>query len=150
RALIASPTQPRLDDRRRYSSTFRMGTNVKTWVFNLRCSIRVALSLVLLTTCVCGCRLVRTTAEMPGKAVKAVTPGKKAEDKPADPVDLQQKLMRFADDFSARMVSGIDNLRRGTNRLERLETQRLKLRYVTDTMAIATGPNAFANLLDMV
>jgi hypothetical protein len=86
---------------------------------------------------------------MPGKAVKAVTPGKKGGQL-VDPLDLQQQLMRFADDFTARVFIGIDNLRRGTNLLDRMETQRLKLNYLNDTLAVATGPNAIANLLDMV
>ena len=86
---------------------------------------------------------------MPGKAVQAVTPGKKGGQQ-VDPLDLQQQLMRFADDFTARISIGIDNLRRGTNLLDRVERQRLKLNYLNDTMEVATGPNAVANLLDML
>lgn len=95
-----------------------------------------------------GCRLIRGVADAPGQAVRVVTPGKK--DKNAiDPVVLQQALLRFADAFSTRMVVGVDQLRRGTNALDRAEVLRWKIALANETCAIATGPNAVANLLDM-
>ena len=81
--------------------------------------------------------------------MQVVTGSKKTQATP-DPVELQQQLMRFADDFSGRTVSAADKLRRGTNALDRLEMQELKLGLLNETVAVATGPNALANLLDMV
>jgi hypothetical protein len=96
-----------------------------------------------------GCRLVQSTAELPGKAVSTVTQVKK--DRLAiDPVELQQQLMRFADEFTAGMVTSAEQLRRGTNDLDRVELQKWKLKYASDTLAIASGQNAVANLLDML
>ncbi len=107
------------------------------------------MALPLLTMLVTGCRVVQSTAELPGKAVGKVTRGKK--DRPAfDPVELQQQLMRCADEFTAGIASGAEQLRRGTNTLDRIELQKWKLMYAGDTLAIASGQNAVANLLDML
>ena len=95
-----------------------------------------------------GCRLVQGVAEAPGQAVRAVTPGK--QDKNAvDPVEVQQTLLRFADDFSAGMTVCVDKLQRGTNALDRAEVLQWKIALGTETCSIASGPNAVANLLDM-
>jgi hypothetical protein len=103
---------------------------------------------LLLLTLGAGCRIVRTAVDVPGQTVRAVTPGKK--DKGAlDPVEVQQKLLRFADEFSAQMIVGIDSLRRGTNAIEPAEALKWKILIVTESCSIASGPNAFANLLDM-
>jgi hypothetical protein len=91
---------------------------------------------------------VQTAAEVPGETVRAVTPGKK--DKNAvDPVEVQQQLMRFADEFSARMIVSVEKLRLGTNALDPAEALRWKIALGTETCSIASGPNAIANLLDM-
>ncbi len=101
--------------------------------------------LVLLNT---GCRLIRSAVDIPAETVRAVTPGKK-EKEAADPVEVQQKLLRFSAEFSAQMIAGIDQLRRGTNPIDPAEMLRLKIAAVTESCSIASGPNAFANLLDM-
>ena len=66
-----------------------------------------------------------------------------------DPVQAQQTLMRFADDFSTQMVLGVDKLRRGTNALSRVEELEWKIAIGTEICSIASGPNAIANLVDM-
>jgi hypothetical protein len=66
-----------------------------------------------------------------------------------DPVELQRTLLRFADEFSTRMVADVEKLRRGTEPLEPAEALRWKVTIVNETCAIATGPSALANLLDM-
>ena len=95
-----------------------------------------------------GCRLVQTATDMPGQAVRAVTPGKK-DKHPVDPVEVQQTLLRFADEFSTRMIIGIEKLRRGTNAPDLSEILQWKIALGTETCSIASGPNALANLLDM-
>ncbi len=95
-----------------------------------------------------GCRLIRGVAEAPGQAVRTVATGKPNEDT-VDAVDVQQTLLRFADDFSASMTVCVDKLQRGTNALERTEVLQWKIALGTETCSIASGPNAIANLLDM-
>ena len=78
--------------------------------------------------------------------VRAVTQGNKNA---TDPVEMQSKLLRFTDQFAAQMISGLDKLRIGTNQIDPAEALRFKIVLVTDTCAIASGPNTGANLLDM-
>jgi hypothetical protein len=107
----------------------------------------VTLSLLLLTLGT-GCRLVRSTANIPEQAIGMVTPGKQSKNA-IDPVDLQEKLLRFADDFFVRVTLDPDRLRRGTNALDPAEVLQWKIRLGTETCSIASGPNAVADLLDM-
>jgi hypothetical protein len=103
--------------------------------------------ILLLLALVAGCRLVKDVANVPSQAVRAVTPGK---DKSAvDPVDVQQRLLRFADEFAAAMLAGVEKLKRGTKAISPAEVLRLKIVFATEASSIASGPNAIANLLDM-
>jgi len=109
------------------------------------CSLFVCLLLVTLGA---GCRLIQGVAEAPGQAVRAVTPGQKGKQAP-DPVEVQQTLLRFADEYSTRMVIGVDKLRHGTNAPDPAEILKWKIALGTETVSIAAGQNAVANLLDM-
>ena len=111
------------------------------------CATRLALSLLLLTLAT-GCRLVQTATNMPGQAVRAVTPGNKGKHS-VDPVEVQQTVLRFADEYLTRMVVGVDQLRLGTNALEPAEILKWKIALGTETCSIASGPNAVADLLDL-
>jgi hypothetical protein len=64
-------------------------------------------------------------------------------------VEVQESLLRFADEYSMRMVGGVDNLRRGTDALSRAEVLQLKIAIGSETWSIASGPNAVADLIDM-
>lgn len=96
-----------------------------------------------------GCRLVHTTAELPARAVQTVAP-KPANGPTVDPEELQQTLMRFADEFSYQMVADIDRLRLATNAIAPTGVLRAKIAFTTEATSIATGPSVFANLFDMV
>jgi hypothetical protein len=106
-----------------------------------------ALGLLLLVLSA-GCRLVQTAVDVPNQTVRAFTPGKK-DKHPVDPVEVQQALLRFADEYSTRMVVGVDKLQRGTNSLDPAETLKWKIALATETCTIASGPNSVASLLDM-
>lgn len=95
-----------------------------------------------------GCRVVQTAVDVPGQTVRAVTPGQK-DNNAIDPVEVQQTLLRFADEYSTHMVFGIDKLRRGANALEPAELLKWKIALESATCSIASGPNAIANLLDL-
>jgi hypothetical protein len=64
-------------------------------------------------------------------------------------VEVQESLLRFADEYSMRLVGGVDNLRRGTDALSPAEVLQLKIAIASETWSIASGPNAVADLLDM-
>ncbi len=95
-----------------------------------------------------GCTAVTSAVKLPGKTVRAVIPGKKKKNA-VDPVEVQQTLLRFADEFLSGMTAGIDRLRRGSNAIPQAEVLQWKLAVGTKTTSIASGPNAVANLLDM-
>ncbi|MEK7779889.1 MAG: hypothetical protein AAB370_00140, partial [Verrucomicrobiota bacterium] len=102
----------------------------------------------VLAVLVTGCRLFQTAVEVPGQTVRAVTPGLQKKSL-ADPVEVQQQVLRFAEEFSTRIIISVDQLQRGSNALERAEVLRWKIALSAEIYAIATGPNAVANLLDM-
>ena len=115
---------------------------------NRHLTLCLSLLVVLLGAVGTGCRLMQKAANVPGQAVSAVTSGSN-DKQAADPVEVQQKLLRFADEYSMRMVSGVDNLRRGTNALTPGKLLETKIEIGSETWAIAAGPNAVADLLDM-
>jgi hypothetical protein len=74
-----------------------------------------------------------------------------AKPEPAvDLVDIQQSLMRFADEYSTRMTIGIDQLRKGAQALDPAERLRWKIAFGSAVCTIVSGPNEAANLLDLI
>jgi hypothetical protein len=112
-------------------------------------SLLLCLLIALLSALGTGCRVVQSAANVPGEAVQAVTPGGKPKKPPPDPVEVQQRLMRFSDEYLTSMVYGMDRLRRGTNAPDPVELLKWKILLGTETCSIASGQNAVANLLDM-
>lgn len=108
----------------------------------------LAALLLMLAIAGVGCHVVKSTAELPARAVNSVTSGQR-EKQTVDPVDVQQTLQRFADGFSAQMIAAADQLQSGTNTLDARDLLRIKIGFTTETTSIAAGPNAFANLIDM-
>jgi hypothetical protein len=97
---------------------------------------------MLILTLACGCSILR----LPGHAIRSVTGrGKKAY----DPVILQQRLMRFADDYCGRLVVAMDHLSVPANSEGAITLLHLKLNCLNNAYAIATGPNQLMNLADM-
>ena len=108
----------------------------------------LASALAVLAVTLSGCTIVKTAGEVPVQTLRAVTPGTK--DKPGtDPVIVQQAMLRFGDEFLARMVTGIDLVQRVTNVFDPVQVLEWRIAIGTETCAIASGPNAVANLLDM-
>jgi len=109
---------------------------------------RLAVGL-LLVAMVSGCKIVQATLDLPGHAFRAITRTTKHQGGAADPVLLQQRLLRFADEFSTHLIVAVENLRRATNAPAPAEILRWKIEFNTDITSIVSGPNAIANLLDM-
>src|SRR6516164_683119 len=102
-----------------------------------------ALLLSLFGALVPGCGLLRA----PEKVVTAVVP----KSKQPDPLDLQLQLQRYADDYLARSEQGLDAYARevGTESAQ-ITALRFKLIGGASIIAIVSGPNPSANLLDLV
>jgi hypothetical protein len=90
----------------------------------------------------------QTAADAPVLAVRAVAPGNSRKTA-VDPVELEQRLLRFADQLIAATTSSVDKLRRGTNAISPAEALSLKILFATEVSSIASGANIYANLLDM-
>ncbi|MDF9393740.1 MULTISPECIES: hypothetical protein [Methylococcus] len=96
-----------------------------------------------------GCALIRDTLELSDKAVQFILP-LGVDSKPVDPVDLQGKIMRYADNFLAMFNGEIDKLPEVPGSVSERHIRSAKIAYNFDILGIATGPNPLANLLDMV
>ena len=95
-----------------------------------------------------GCRLMQKAADVPVQTIRAFNPGAKGQP-PVDLPELQQTLMRFSDDYLTRVCLGIDQLKWGTNTIPPAKILTYKIEFTTEGLAIASGPNSLANLLDM-
>lgn len=109
----------------------------------------VALIWLVLGLVAGGCRVVKETARLPGKAVTAVVPGSKSPS--PDPAALQVELQRFADEYSSRTVAALDDYSRSVASPEaRSQALRWKVAASAAAMGISSGPNPQANLLDFL
>jgi hypothetical protein len=64
---------------------------------------------------------------------------------------LQLQVMRFADEYSGRVIGSVNAFQKSTTlAADRLAAQNWKLEQCTSAYTIASGPNAVTNALDMV
>lgn len=107
------------------------------------------LSLILILGLTSACGLIKTTLELPDKAISAIL-SLNREGVMVDPVELQSQLIRFSDYYLGAMNLAIPKLRKDGNELpDRRELLMRRILISNDVLAIATGSNAYANLLDM-
>ena len=85
----------------------------------------------------------------PNQAFKAIFPGTN-NDASVDPVETQEQLLRSANIFLTGVNTSIERLKSDRTHFSELELQSVKIAYTTTTLALATGPNAIANLLDLI
>lgn len=97
-----------------------------------------------------GCNLLRSTLELPEKGIRSLF-SLNQENGAADPVELQSQLLRFANNAIGALNLASGKLQHEDNQLSRRRI--ILMRRITttnDILAIATGDNAYVNLLDMV
>lgn len=104
---------------------------------------------LLLAALAAGCSLIESTIKLPVNAMGAVIPGS-GQTEPVDPVELQEQLLRYADNFSAATVGAANKLQRDGKPIDKIDLLAIKLFLVSETLAVATGANALGNLVDMV
>ena len=110
--------------------------------------IFVVISLFAICT---GCSTLFGMAEYPFQQIVTFVDEETGEEKPKlSPVELENQLMRFADNASQGLVSTVGELREGGQPLTPVQQLQLKLGFSEDIYQVATGPNPYANLLDMV
>lgn len=108
--------------------------------------IFLLLALILATS---ACNLLKNTLELPEKGIRSVLFIN--QEGVLDPVELQSQLLRFADNSIETLNLAIGKLQQKNDKAAR--RRNLLMRRITttkDILAIATGANAYANLLDMV
>jgi hypothetical protein len=106
--------------------------------------------LFALTLVASGCNLVKNTLELPEKGVRALFSLGQENGKP-DPVELQSQLLRFSDNSINALNLAAGRLQREDDKVTRRRSVLLRrINTTNDIVAIATGANAYANLLDMV
>jgi hypothetical protein len=114
----------------------------------LRSAAVLALPL-LLSASGTGCSLVENTIKFPAHAVESIIPGT-SQTEAVDPVELQEQLLRFADNFAAATLGAANKLQRDGKPIDRAELLTIQVTLVSDVLAVATGANALGNLVDMV
>jgi len=119
--------------------TFLLLERTSRWVLLLTVAIFAVAS---------GCSLIETTVDLPVRAVKAVLPGG-VETEPVDPVDLQEDMLRFADNFVTSTSGAIERLQRDGKPIPREELLSIKITLATDVYGLASGSNALANLVSL-
>ena len=109
--------------------------------------IVLLLTLALSTT---GCSLLKSTLELPERSIRSLLSLNVNNDAP-DPVELQSLLLRFADNYIDAVNLAITKLQQedGQSAQRRIILIR-RISITNDILAIATGANAYANLLDTV
>ncbi len=112
--------------------------------------IGIITCLLILPALTTGCRLVKGVADVPGHAVRAVTPGSRRI--PANAPDvLQVELQRYSDEFVSRTLTAMDDFARITGTDEaRRRVLGWRVSMGAAAVTIVTGPNPQANLLDFI
>jgi hypothetical protein len=106
--------------------------------------------LMLGIVCSSGCSLLKSTLGLPDKAIQAVL-SLNREGVTIDPVELQSQLIRFSDHYLDAMISATGLLRQGEEEHpDRRTLLKRRIAMTDDVLSIATGSNAYANLLDMI
>ena len=98
-----------------------------------------------------GCSAIITVSEYPLKQVATFIEAETGQEKAKlTPVELENDLMRFADDLIAGTDSATLLLRDNGTKIERSTLLKFRIAFIEDVYQIATGPNSYANLLDMI
>lgn len=95
-----------------------------------------------------GCSLITTTVDIPVRMVKAVLPGGQ-ETEAVDPIELQEDMLRFADNFVLSSSKAAEQLSRNQQPIRRSELLTIKVALASDVYGLASGSNALANLVGL-
>ena len=104
-------------------------------------SLRALFSLLLFA--LPGCGVAHDVIDLPGDAVRAVSPG--SPKKAPDPAELQQNLLRFTDEFQSTLILAFDRMDKVDPRI----SLHWRIALASATTSIASGAHPMANLLDM-
>ena len=96
-----------------------------------------------------GCNLLKNTLVLPEKGIRSMLSLTQENGAP-DPVELQSELLRFADNSIDALNLAAGKLQREDDQASRKQSILMRRIAITnDILAVATGANTYANLLDM-
>lgn len=96
-----------------------------------------------------GCTLIQKVAELPITAVRSVANGFESTNT-YDPVDLQENLLRYADNFISSTGLAMESLKQGGQPINREFLVMGKVRFMSDILAVVGGANSLSDLVGMV
>lgn len=96
-----------------------------------------------------GCTLLSAVASSPANGARYIAQWFRSSNQ-IDPVAVQEDILRFADDFIATESIAISDLVAEGANLDRYKAVKLKLRYATDMLTLATGTNPLGDLINVV
>jgi hypothetical protein len=106
--------------------------------------------LIALTVGISGCNLLKNTLELPEKGIRSLF-SLDQENEAVDPVELQSQMLRLADNAIETLNMAIGKLQLKDDKPNRRRTLlRRRITTTKDILAVVTGANINANLLDMV
>lgn len=95
-----------------------------------------------------GCELVNTATNAPGQVFRALTPGNVPAFS-ADPVEVQNNLMRFANAYFDTIVVGFGTIEHSLSGKDAADALRWKLGLASEVINVATGPRPISSLIDL-
>jgi hypothetical protein len=133
------------------SICFLSATNVfKRLKATNRLAVRVPLAVLVIGLLCPGCTLIKSTLLLPDKAIQTIL-SSDGDGVTIDPVELQSQLTRFSDHYLDAINSASGVLRKDdAEHPDRRLLLRRRIAVTNDVLAVATGPNAYTNLLDMI
>jgi hypothetical protein len=127
-----------------------MRTEIQLFSSNARRWVPKIALLFALTSILSGCNLIKQTLELPEKGIRSLLSLDRENGEP-DPVELQSQLLRFSDNSINALILAAGRLQRKDDKAAQRRSILLRrINTTKDIVAIATGANAYANLLDMV
>ncbi len=111
---------------------------------------RYRLAILILGLSCSSCTLIKAGLELPDRAIQAIL-SLNREGIITDPVELQSQLIRFSDYYLDALNGASGKLREENQDLpNRRILLKRRIQLSDDILSIATGSNAYANLLDLV
>lgn len=109
------------------------------------------LFLGVLATGLLACSALIEVSTYPLKQIVTFVEESTGEEKPVmTPIELEHQLMRFADGYISAAVAATDRLRTNGQLADPERVLLFKIELTGDVYQVATGPNAYGNLLDMI
>ncbi|MSR39662.1 MAG: hypothetical protein EXS02_12600 [Planctomycetes bacterium] len=117
--------------------------SISLWKYGASVFLCFFLALALM-----GCELVKTATDAPVHVFRALTPGNVPAFS-ADPVEVQNNLMRFANAYFDTIIVGFGTIEHSLSGKDAADALRWKLGLASEVINVATGPRPISSLIDL-